>query len=578
MHNFKNKEIAKILDELATMLKIKGENKYKVRAYENISRKLTTISEEISDLVAEGRLKEVQGIGDGIAAEIEDIFEKGFSPALEDLKNEVPTGVVEMTNISGLGPKSAHKLYNELDIKSIEELKKALIENEVRTLEGFGEKTEKKLLESVNDYNKNNLKMTYSEAEEKINKIIEELKAAKNLSFEIEIAGSFRRKKELITDIDILIITSQAKKIRKLIKDSSFLRDIIKEGENSISIYIKDGIRVDFRLLNKENKAAALQYFTGSKEHNVKIRKLAKEKSFKLNEYNLISLNKKDDSEEKVEVNSESDIYNKLGLEYIVPELREDRGEIEAAQNDNLPDLVKLEDIKGDLHIHSKYSDGAFSIEEITKKAIELNYEYLAITDHSQSLKIAQGMSTKEIYKQREEINSLRKKYSNIKILSGIEVDILKDGELDYSNEILAEFDLVIASIHSGFNQSSSQITNRLIKAMNNKNVNIIAHPQGRLLNRRKSYAVDMDEVISVAKKTNTALEINASPQRLDLDDELAKKAAKIGVNLVINTDSHHLDQFSNMKLGINVARRAWLEKDDLLNTKKYKKLKEVLK
>jgi len=578
MYEFSNKELSKILDELAKLLEIKGENKYKVRAYQNISRKITNINQDISQLVKEDKLQDIKGVGKGIAGEINEIFEKGFSPALEEIKNELPAGVIEMVEIPGLGPKRANKLFNELEISDISDLKKALKNGEVREIRGFGKKIEEKLLKALNEYKEYKDLILLDEAERKAEEIINQINKNKNEKIinELKLAGSLRRKTELIGDIDILVLTNFPDKAGELITNSGFSDVIIDKGSKKLSIYTKEKIRVDFRFVSPENKFPALQYFTGSKEHNVKIRQIAKDNNYKLNEYGLFKI--KDNGEfNRINIESEKELYNQLGLDLIIPELREDLGEIEAALKSELPDVINYNEIKGDLHIHSKYSDGAFSMADMTEKALELGYEYIAFSDHSKSLKVANGLSKKDIKEQREEINILNKKYSDIKILQGIEVDILRDGSLDYEDEILNKFDIVIASIHTGFNQNEEEITNRIITAMKNPIVDIIGHPQGRLLAKRKAYQVNLDKVISFAGKTNTCLEINASPDRLDLDAKSARKAAQKGVKMVINTDAHHLKQLYNMKLGVSVARRGWLEKESILNTMNYKEIKNYL-
>lgn len=578
MDEFTNKEISKMLSELADLLEIKGENKFKVRAYSNIARKVSTMSDNIVDLARGDSLEDVNGIGEGIAGEIKEIFELGFSPALEELKTELPSGVLEMIKIPGIGPKSAHKLFYELEIQDLTDLKKVLEEKKVRKIKGFGPKTEKKLLKSLNEYKEYQGFMLLDEAENKALEIINTIRDLDKTDIidMIKLAGSIRRKKELIGDIDILISTAFPDKTVSILSDFDFTTKLIDSGNKKVSIMIDDKIRVDFRLIASEDFASAIQHFTGSQEHNVRLRQLAKENGYKLNEYGLFNI--KDNNEKKLELDSEKKIYKKLGLDYIIPELREDRGEIESAAAGELPHSIKLEDIKGDLHIHSRFSDGAFSMREMIEAARKKGYNYLAITDHSQSLRVAHGMTTEKVIRQRQKLVELRKEFPQMGILNGIEVDILNDGSLDYSNDILAGFDLVIASIHTGFKQSEEKITGRIIKAMENPYVDIIAHPQGRILTRRRSYKVDMDKVIADAAKTGTCLEINASPNRLDLDDKLARKAKLEGVKMVINTDAHHIKQLADMKLGITVARRGWLEKGDIINTMDFSELTDYLK
>ena len=573
-----NKEISKILSELADLMEIKGENKFKVRAYSNAARKLNSISEDVGDLISEGRLTDLNGIGKGIGSTIEDIYQEGYSPTLEELRTELPSGVLELIEIPGLGPKRAHKLFYDLEIQSVEGLKKALLQKRVRTLKGFGPKTEEKLLKAIEEYKQYQGLVLYDEAEneaalilDELNKIAEENKGSVE---EIEVAGSLRRKKEIIGDIDILISTEKPEKLCELLEQLSFLKEVIEKGETKVSIYTENNNRVDFRLIKPEEFASALQYFTGSKEHNVKMRQKAKKNGYKLNEYGLFKISDNPDGkDERVSIETEQDIYNKLEMDYIIPELREDRGEMEAAANESLPESVKLSDINGDLHVHSRFSDGAFTIEEMIDAALEMGYDYLAITDHSQSLRVAHGMSAEKVVRQRKKLNELRSKYPDFDIINGIEVDILSDGSLDYSDEILRGFDFVIASIHSGFRQSEEKMTQRIIKAINNPFVDVIGHPQGRILGRRKSYSVDMKKVIEAAAQQRVALEINASPNRLDLDPIMARKAKEAGVKLIINTDAHHIEQFKDMKLGVNVARRGWLEKEDILNTMSYDEL-----
>ncbi|ADQ14892.1 DNA polymerase/3'-5' exonuclease PolX [Halanaerobium hydrogeniformans] len=570
-----NKEIAKILNEFADLLAIKGENDFKIRAYSNAARKIESLSDDISSLAAEDKLKEIKGIGSGIAETLMEILENGIIEEMETIKAELPHGVVEMTNIPGLGPKTAHRFYYELGIEDLISLENALKEAKVRELKGFGKKSEEKLLHGLKNYEKYVDKIILSEALKTAGIIIAEIKEKVESEYfsQIEVCGSSRRGKEMTGDLDILIATEKPEELSPLLTQLDFAAEIIGAGDTKVSIRTRKGIQTDFRLVAEDEFPSALHYFTGSQAHNVRMRQLAKDKNLKLNEYGLI---REDGSKE--ELNSESDIFNILGLDYIIPELREDQGEIEAAQNGSLPQSIRLEDIKGDLHLHSRYSDGAFTIKKMAQKAAERGYEYIAVTDHSQSLNIAGGLSPQDLRKQIKEIEELNQDFSDFNILKGVEVDILKDGSLDYDEELLAELDFVIASVHSNFNLPYQEMTERIVKAVKNPQVNVLGHPRGRMLGGRAPYDFDLEKVIAAAVEAKTALEINASPQRLDLNAEWARKAKKAGALISINTDAHHYNQYADIELGVKTARRGWLEKDDVINCFSYQRLMEFLK
>ncbi|MFP4016589.1 MAG: DNA polymerase/3'-5' exonuclease PolX, partial [Halanaerobiales bacterium] len=542
-----NKEIASILNEIAYLMEINGENKFKVRAFYNVSRRIAEIDEELYILAKEGELEKIKGIGKGIAAAIRDILDEGYSPQLEELKGELPEGLLEMVNIPGLGPKRAHQLYEELAIDSLESLRTALKDGRVSQLKGFGEKSEEKLLKSLKNYEDYRQVHILYRALLKSEEVKQYLEQCEYIS-RMETAGSTRRRKELIGDIDILAASDNGKELSDFFADAPFVKEIIVKGNKKTSILTENNFQIDLRIVSEDEFPAALQYFTGSKEHNVKMRERAKKYGYKLNEYGLFDT---ENNEKRIELKDEADIYHALDLEYIIPELREDRGEIEAAEEGKLPESVRFSDIKGDLHMHSRYTDGAYTIEELIAEARKRGYQYIAITDHSQSLRVAHGMSTESLLRQIEEIDRLREKYNDIKILKGIEVDIDFEGNLDYPDDILARLDLVIASIHSGFNQSREQITRRVVRAMENPYVNIIAHLRGRLIKKRNGYPIDVEAVIEKAAETGTCLEINASPYRLDIDDVICRQAKARGVKIAINTDSHHLSEFDDMILGV---------------------------
>ena len=575
MQEMNNKEIAKILSEFADIMAIKGENDFKIRAYTNAARKIGSYPDDIFKLAAEDELKEIKGIGSGIAESIKELLQDGVIEEMEAIKAELPPGVIEMTDIQGLGPKTAHRFYYELEIENLMTLEEALKAGKIQKLKGFGKKSEEKLLKALKNHEKYVDKIILSKALKTAREIIETIKTElkPDLFEEIEICGSSRRAKELTGDLDILIATAKPEKLSKNLKNLDFTAEVIGAGETKVSIRTDQGVQTDFRLVSEEEFSSALHYFTGSKAHNVRMRQLAKDHNLKLSEYGLF---RDDDSKEKIE--SEADIFKVLGLDYIIPELREDRGEIEAAQKGELPDSIELEDIKGDLHLHSRYSDGAFSIKEMAEAAKKRGYQYIAVTDHSQSLTVASGMSIEELKEQLKEIDQLNQKLADFKIFKGVEVDILKDGKLDFEDELLKEIDFVIASIHSYFNLGETEMTERIIKAVENPQVNLIGHPSGRMLAGREAYAVNLDKVIKAAAENNTALEINASPQRLDLDAEWARKAKKAGAKISINTDAHHYKEYSDLELGVATARRGWLEKEDVINTFSVKDLNKFFK
>jgi DNA polymerase (family 10) len=571
MHSFSNKEISDMLSEYTDLMKIFDENKYRVRAYDNASRIVSDRTIDLEKRVKKDNLEEINGIGEGIAGTIKDIFEKGYCEPLEELREKLPAGFEELLNIPGVGPKTAGKFLEEMEIKNIEDLKEALQNKEIRKLKGMGAKTEENLLEALKEYQEYTNYINLDQALETSKKLIKKLKDNSEEILKIETAGSTRRKKIKIGDIDILISVKDKKdhNLIETIRELDEVQDILLEGDTKISVRTTEGLQVDFRMVTKEEYPAALMYFTGSKYHNVRLRQIAKDKNYKLNEYGVF------EGEKRLEASSEAEIYELLDLKYIEPEIREDKGEIEAAQNDELPQLITLDDINGDFHVHSNYSDGALSIEGMVEAAKERGYKALAFTDHSQSLNIANGLSVERVKKQWKEIEKTREKHPDFLILKGIEVDIKKDGTLDYEDEILEGFDIVIASVHNNFNLPADEMTERIIKAMENPYVKILGHPTGRMLGNRTPFDFDYDQVLEAAKENDVILEINSSPSRFDLNDEMAMDAIRSGVKLTINTDAHHPDQYNYMEYGIYIARRAWAEKENIINTYSPEQLKK---
>ncbi len=569
----KNREIAQIFYEMGEILEIKGDNPFKIRAYYKAAQNMESLAEDIEKVVQEDRLGELPGIGEKLALKIKEYVTTGRIKAYEKLKKEVPSGLLKILSVPGVGPKTAKLLYEELGIDSIEKLEKAAKEHRISQLPHLKEKTEENILRGIELIKGGMERMALGVALPLANEIVGALKRLPEVK-EINPAGSLRRRKETIGDIDILITSTHPLKVMDVFTSLPCVSQVLAHGETKSSILTKEGIHVDVRVLDPKNYGAALQYFTGSKEHNIALRTLAVKKGYKISEYGLFDKR----SGRRLAGEREEDIYRILGLSYIEPELRENQGEIEAAKADRLPRLIEESEIRGDLHIHSNWSDGSASIEKIVEAARRRGWEYVAICDHSKSLKIAGGLSDEELREEMEEIRNLNKKLKGFRVLAGIEVDILKDGTLDYPDELLKELDFVVAAIHSGFKQSREEVTKRIVKACENRWVDVIAHPTGRLLGERAPYEVDLDRVIEIAKETGTYLEINAYPKRLDLNDVHSRKAKEAGVSISIGTDAHTLDQLDYMTIALTAARRGWLEKEDVLNTLPIDKLLKKLK
>ncbi|MEN2984028.1 MAG: DNA polymerase/3'-5' exonuclease PolX [Dictyoglomaceae bacterium] len=570
----RNLEVAKILYEISALLELKGENKYKVAAYAEAARRIENLSEDIEKLFKERRLNEIKGVGESISQKISEYLTTGKVTYLEELRKEVPPELLELEKIPGIGPKLAYRLYQELGIKDIDSLEKAAREGRIRLLPRLGEKVEQNILEGIKQLRSKSERIPLGIALPIIEEILSFLSNNPYIK-NITPAGSVRRRKETIGDIDILITTQDIEKVNESLRKLPILKDIIASGPTKTSINVEPGIQVDFRVVEDKCFGAALQYFTGSKAHNIKLRELALKKGLKINEYGVFRL----EDNLRLGGEKEEDIYEILGLQFIPPELREDQGEIELASIGKLPNLIEEKDILGDLHSHTNWSDGANTLEEMVDFAYRLGYKYLVISDHSQALGVAGGLTPEKIEKQREKIYELNKKYRDFKIIHSIEANILSDGSLDLPQQILEKFDLVIAGLHSGFKQSKEKITERLISAIKNPWVDIISHPTGRLINKRPAYEVDLDAILHASKETGTILEINAQPDRLDLCDIDAKRAKeKYGLLFSIGTDAHDIKSFSLIRYGIYVARRAWLQKEDILNTFPWEEIRKKIK
>jgi DNA polymerase (family 10) len=557
----RNAEVAQIFKGIAQILEIKGGNPFRIRAYNKAAQNIEGLTQDVEELLKEGKLEDIPGIGPDLAAKIKEIVQTGRLKFYQELKKSVPDSLVQLLSLPGVGPKTAKLLYEKLRIKDIDSLKKAVEAGKLRGLVGIKEKTEKNILRAIELVKKGKERMPLSMAWAIAQEFIDTLKALSEVK-QIAPAGSLRRMKETVRDIDILVISQDHQKVMDVFRNHPQVKRVLASGPTKSSVLTKDDVQVDLRVVEAESFPAALMYFTGSKAHNIKIRQIALRKGLKINEYGVFK------GARLIPRKTEQDIYELLGLDYIPPEMREDAGEIELAKTKRLPRLVELSDIKGDLHVHSKYSDGGHPIREIALAAKKKGYEFIAITDHSQSLKVAGGLTIEELKRQRKEIEELNREFSGlIRILWGAEVDVKTDGSLDYDDSVLSQMDIVIAAIHSGFRQPRDVLTRRIVSACKNKHVDIIAHPTGRLSSVREAYDLDLNQIMKVARDTGTCLEINAFPQRLDLNDMNCRRAKEMGLVLAIGTDAHTVAQLDTMSLGVSLARRGWLEKKDILNT-----------
>ena len=569
----KNIMVADIFENIADILEIKDDNPFKIRAYRRAALNIRGLAEDIEMLAKEDRLSDIPGIGKELEAKIREIITTGSLKHYEKLKREVPQGILDLMSVPGIGPKTARVLHDSLKIKTIGELEQKARSHEISGLPRLKKKTEENILRGIELIKKRAERMTLKEALDLTGEVIPELKKLSGVG-KLSVAGSLRRMKETVRDIDMLITSDKPKAVMAAFTKLPLVQDILAHGDTKSSILTESGVQVDLRVVKEESFGAALVYFTGSQAHNIHIRHLAKKAGLKVNEYGVFS----EKTGRRVAGRREEDVYKALKLSFIQPEMREDRGEIEAAAKSKLPKLLELSDIRGDLHVHSKWSDGTYSIEDAARAAKAKGYEYIAITDHSKNLKVARGLSEKDVMKKLEEIERVNKKVRGIRILSGTEIDILQDGSLDYDEDVVERFDVVVAAIHSGFKESKEKLTTRIIKAMESGRVHILAHPTGRLMGSREPYELDFDKIFKAASQTNTYMEINAFYERLDLDDVNARAAKDAGVKMAIGTDAHVIDQLDSMLLGVSVARRAWLEKKDVLNASSLDSLLKLLK
>lgn len=570
-----NKEVAKILNDIGDILQIKGESLFRINAYRKAARVIESMAEDINKIAEEGpkALKKIPGVGANLAQKIYELLTTGKMDYYEELKKFVSPGVLELMHLPGMGPSKA-KIVNEvLGVSTIDELEQVAKEHKLKDIKGLGAKTEENILKSIISYRTHHERILLSEAYPLAVKIVKDL-MKQSFVKQADFAGSLRRLRSTIGDIDILASSNEPDKVAEyFISMPGFIRTIAK-GKTKCAVIHHSGLEVDLRVVRPDQWGAALMYFTGSKEHSVVLRGIAKKEGKKINEYGIFDV--KDDK--LLASKTEEEMYSAIGLPYITPQLRENKGEVEAAYEGRLPKVIELKDIKGDLHVHTKQSDGSNSIEEMVIKAMELGYEYIAITDHAERLKFVGGLTPKELDKQAETIKEISGKYPEITVLSGSEVNIDNEGKIDYEESVLEKLDIVSASIHSGFKQSKEQLTKRAVKAIENPYVKIFSHPTGIILNKRDPYQIDMDRVFKAALSTGTALELNAYPNRLDLNEVYLKKAKESGIKIAINTDAHHLDHMDFMFYGIATAQRGWLEENDVINTWPLEKIIKFLK
>lgn len=565
------KDIVKVLEMIATYLEIKGENPFKIAAYRKAATALEADDRSIKEI---DDFSKLNGIGKGTAAVIQEMLDTGKSSVLEELVEQVPKGLLPLLNLPGLGGKKIAKLYQELNVTDVESLKRCCLENKVQELPGFGKKTEEKIVAAIEEMGNRPERLPIWQMLPIAVEIEEQLAKMSGI-IQFSRAGSLRRMKETVKDLDFIIATTNPTVVREQLLQLPHLTDVIASGDTKVSVVLQYDydVSVDFRLVAPQSYATTLHHFTGSKNHNVKMRQLAKERGEKISEYGVENV----ETGELLTFETEEEFFQHFGLHFIPPEMREDQGEVEAALQGEL-ELLTVADIKGDLHMHTTWSDGAYSIQEMVEAARKKGYSYIAITDHSQYLKVANGLTAERLREQRKEINRLNELYDDITILAGVEMDILPDASLDLDDDIMAEMDIVIGAIHSSFSQNREKIMKRLITALESHHVDIIAHPTGRLIGKREGYDVDLDMLIEIAKKTNTALECNANPYRLDLSAEWLKKAQDAGVKVVINTDAHQIDTLNHMEIGVATARRGWIKKENVLNTWTAEKLTKYLR
>jgi len=557
-----NQELARIFNSIADLLDIKGENRFRILSYRRAAETISALAEELTDVVAQGRDPcEFPGIGEAISKKILEALGTGKVTFLEELKKELPPTLLDLLRIRGVGPRAVKVFYEQLGVTTLEELKEATRSDKLRSLPGFGERSQGKILAALQDLEESLGRFRLDAALVTADELAARLKQVKGIR-RVVAAGSLRRRRETVGDLDILVTCTKPRAVMEHFVAYERVAQVVAQGETRSTVILNSGLQVDVRVVPEQSFGSALCYFTGSKDHNVVLREMARAADLKLNEYGLFR------GEKRIAGRSEEEVYEALGLPFIPPELRENRGEIEAARQGKLPALIELGSIRADLQAHSTWSDGSAGIEEMTRAAKALGRTVLAITDHSKAVRIAGGLDEKRVREQKKEIEEVRRKVKGVTLLHGSEVDILEDGSLDHPRELLDELDLVVAAVHSRFEMPRKKMTDRIVRAIASGAVHILAHPTGRIIGERPPYEVDLEAVFAAAKEHKVALELNAHPARLDLSDIFLKRAKEHGVPVTINTDAHSAAQLQHMKFGIYTARRGWLERDDVLNTK----------
>ncbi|MGB5950622.1 MAG: DNA polymerase/3'-5' exonuclease PolX [Parvibaculum sp.] len=565
-----NTEIAHLFERFAVLLDIDGANPFRVRAYRNAARTIESLSQSLESMIADGAdLTELPGIGEDLAQKIADIVATGRFHDLDEIEKRVPGALADLTEVPGLGPKRVRSLFKDLGIASLPELSRAAKAGKLQMLPGFGPKIEQAVLQAVDRHISTEKRLMLSTAEGVAAPLIAYLKALPGVSSAV-VAGSFRRRRETVGDLDLLVTCRRGTPVMEHFAAYKEIADVLAKGTTRSTVKLRSGLQVDLRVVPEVSYGAALVYFTGSKAHNVAIRMLGVRKGLKINEYGVFK------GKQRIAGNTEKEVYAEIDLPFIAPELREDRGEVEAAKAGRLPKLINLDDIRGDLHSHTKATDGHYTIEEMARGAEARGYAYLAISDHTRHVTIAHGLDARALGKQIAEIDRVNAKVKSIRILKSAEVDILADGTLDLPDSILQELDFVVAALHYKFNLDARAQTERLIRAMDNPYVSILAHPTGRLIGEREPCALDMERLMKAALERGCFLEVNAQPERLDLNDIHCRMAKEIGLKVAISTDAHSVDSLDLMRFGIDQARRGWLEADDVINTRSWQDLKRL--
>ena len=566
-----NTDVAKIFNQVADLLEIQGANVFRVRAYRNGARTVASLGQNVSEMTYDIKnLTELAGIGKDLAGKIKEIVETGTLTQLEELEKQIPLDLGKLMKIQNLGPKRAKALYQKLDIRDLESLKEAAEKGKIRELEGFGKKTEQSIREELQKQTVEDRRFKLFEAEQLADHFVTYLKKSKNIK-KITIAGSFRRRKETVGDLDILVSCKKGSAAMDRFVKYEDVRKVISKGKTRSTIVLRSGLHVDLRVVPEVCYGAALHYFTGSKAHNIAVRKIGVRKKLKINEYGVFK------GDDRVAGKTEEEVYDQVGLVFIAPELREHQGEIEAARKDKLPSLVEQKDLRGDLHSHTSATDGKSSLEVMARAAQDRGYDYLAITDHSKKVAMAKGLDAQRLAEQIEEIDRLNETLKGFRILKGIEVDILEDGSLDLPDDILKKLDVRICSVHYNRNMSAQKQTERIIRAMDNPYFNILAHPTGRMINKRAPLELNLEKLMKAAVDRGCFMEINANPERLDLSDRYCKMAQEMGLKLAISTDAHSQTELRFVRFGVDQARRGWLEAGDVLNTRSWTDLKKLL-